>query len=96
MKKKKGDGGGRGRKAEQKEDTELCTSQAFVDCSTRYTMLLQLNKIYFWGEGYALFLIKLRGAISFVQFNERGSKVLFGIDDESYQPYPSISNEWSL
>ena len=37
------DRGGRDRKAEQKEDAELRTSQAFVDCSTIYTMLLLLS-----------------------------------------------------
>lgn len=36
---------------EDKEDTELCTSQAFVDCSTMYTILLLLNINIFLGRG---------------------------------------------
>ena len=56
------DRGERDKKAEQKEDTELCTSQAFVDCSTICTMLLLLN------VGYVLFQIKLRRVVSFFSF----------------------------
>ena len=77
------EGGGRDRKAEQKEDTELCTSQAFVDCSTIYTMLLLLNINILLGRGLCTFSNKTKRG----HFNDRGSKVLFGIDDdESCQP----------
>ena len=49
------EGGGGDKKAEQKEDTELCTSQAFVDCSTIYTKLLLLNINIFLGRGLCTF-----------------------------------------
>ena len=53
---------------------------------------------YFFGEGViSFFQIKLRGVISFFfRFNNRGSKVLFGLMMNLARPPHSINNEWSL
>ena len=53
----------------------LCTSQAFVDCSTICTMMLLLNIKIRLGKGYVLFQIKLRGIISFFHLNDSNKLV---------------------
>ena len=50
---------------------------------------------YLW-RGVGLGLARMKGDTRSIHFNDRGSKVLFGIDDESCQPTPSINIEWSL
>ena len=53
-------GGGRERKTEQKEDTELCPSQAFVECFTIYIYIyiyyvVTVKYKYTFGEGAGYF-----------------------------------------
>ena len=42
---------------------------------------ININIQYFWGRGYVLFQIEVRGVITFFSFNDQGLKNLFGIDN---------------
>ena len=54
-----------GKLNKKRTQSYICTSQAFEDCSTIYTMLLLLNLNILLGRRlYELFQIEQRGAIS--------------------------------
>ena len=92
------DRGGRDRKAEQKEDTELCTSQSFVDCCTMYTMFLLLNINVLLGRGLCTFsnITKTGHQFFFIISMTGGQGFCSGLMMNIASPLPSICNERSL